>query len=304
MGITSRVSRYETIYGGDSNRIHNVQLVARLVDRKLIAPGSTFSFNQTTGARTADKGFLEAPVIINGELEHRPRRRRLPGLDDRLQRRLRGRPEDHLAHEPRALHQPLPAGPRRDGELPGRRPEVRQRHRPLAAAAHVRRLVLARVDLYGAPLHRRVESETRAARRHGRRAGEADPRPEPVRGRDRRSTRAARPRSSTSVRRQVYRAPARCSTTTRGTRPTAARPRVVRVGTKPKPKPKQKIGPTGPTPGGPSGPTGVDRRQLLSGSDLVRQPGRHARRPVRGRVHAGVSRPPVGDLLRPPARSK
>jgi hypothetical protein len=38
MGITSRVGRYETIYGGDPNRIHNVQLVAHLVDGKLIAP--------------------------------------------------------------------------------------------------------------------------------------------------------------------------------------------------------------------------------------------------------------------------
>src|SRR5207247_7725559 len=47
---------------------HNVQVVAHLVDDKLIAPGATFSFNETTGARTAAKGFLEAPVIINGEL--------------------------------------------------------------------------------------------------------------------------------------------------------------------------------------------------------------------------------------------
>ena len=68
MGITSLVSRYETIYGGDANRIHNVQLVAHLIDDKLIAPGATFSFNRTTGDRTAAKGFLEAPVIINGEL--------------------------------------------------------------------------------------------------------------------------------------------------------------------------------------------------------------------------------------------
>ena len=45
MGITTRVGRYETIYGGDPNRIHNVQLVARLIDGKLIAPGATFSFN-------------------------------------------------------------------------------------------------------------------------------------------------------------------------------------------------------------------------------------------------------------------
>jgi len=68
MGITTRVGRYETIYGGDPNRIHNVQLVAQLIDGKLIAPGATFSFNAATGARTADKGFREAPVIINGEV--------------------------------------------------------------------------------------------------------------------------------------------------------------------------------------------------------------------------------------------
>jgi vancomycin resistance protein YoaR len=70
MGITGEVGSYETFYGGDPNRIHNVELVARLVDDKLIAPGTTFSFNETTGARTADKGFLEAPVIINGELQN------------------------------------------------------------------------------------------------------------------------------------------------------------------------------------------------------------------------------------------
>jgi vancomycin resistance protein YoaR len=69
MGIRGLVGSYETIYGGDPNRIHNVQLVARLIDGHLIAPGATFSFNQATGARTADKGFREAPVIINGELE-------------------------------------------------------------------------------------------------------------------------------------------------------------------------------------------------------------------------------------------
>ena len=70
MGITGTVGTYETIYGGDPNRIHNVQLVAHLVDRTLIAPGDTFSFNGTTGERTAAKGFLEAPVIINGELQN------------------------------------------------------------------------------------------------------------------------------------------------------------------------------------------------------------------------------------------
>jgi vancomycin resistance protein YoaR len=68
MGITGVVGSYTTEYGGIPNRIHNVQLVSHLVDDKLIAPGTTFSFNRATGARTAAKGFLEAPVIINGEV--------------------------------------------------------------------------------------------------------------------------------------------------------------------------------------------------------------------------------------------
>jgi len=68
MGIDALVSSYTTVYGGIPNRIHNVQLVAHLVDDKLIAPGATFSFNKTTGARNAAKGFLEAPVIVNGEV--------------------------------------------------------------------------------------------------------------------------------------------------------------------------------------------------------------------------------------------
>ena len=69
LGISGLVSSYETFYGGVPNRIHNVQVVAHLIDGKLIAPGSTFSFNGTTGERTAAKGFLAAPVIVNGELQ-------------------------------------------------------------------------------------------------------------------------------------------------------------------------------------------------------------------------------------------
>lgn len=68
MGIRGVVSSYTTIYGGIPNRIHNVQLVAHLVDDKLIAPDAAFSFNGATGARNAAKGFLVAPVIVNGEL--------------------------------------------------------------------------------------------------------------------------------------------------------------------------------------------------------------------------------------------
>ncbi len=69
MGITGLVGAYTTSYGGEPNRIHNVQLVARLIDGAVVAPNAEFSFNGTTGERSEDKGFLEAPVIINGELQ-------------------------------------------------------------------------------------------------------------------------------------------------------------------------------------------------------------------------------------------
>lgn len=70
MGITGVVGSYTTTYGGTPGRVHNVRLVAGLIDGTLIAPGKTFSFNETTGERNAEKGFAAAPVIINGELQN------------------------------------------------------------------------------------------------------------------------------------------------------------------------------------------------------------------------------------------
>jgi vancomycin resistance protein YoaR len=69
MGITGVVGSYTTTYAGTPGRLHNVQLVAELIDGALVAPGARFSFNETTGDRNEAKGFEEAPVIINGELK-------------------------------------------------------------------------------------------------------------------------------------------------------------------------------------------------------------------------------------------
>ena len=69
MGITGVVGSYTTTYGGTEGRLANVRLVAELIDGTLVGPGETFSFNGTTGERNAEKGFRAAPVIINGELQ-------------------------------------------------------------------------------------------------------------------------------------------------------------------------------------------------------------------------------------------
>lgn len=68
MGINGLVGSFETSFSGTANRIHNVQLVAKLIDNTFVAPGAVFSFNKTTGQRDSKKGFLTAPVIVNGQL--------------------------------------------------------------------------------------------------------------------------------------------------------------------------------------------------------------------------------------------
>ena len=61
MRITGLVGAYETFYGGIPNRIHNVQLVAHLIDNHFIAPGAEFSFNGTTGERSPAKASSRRP---------------------------------------------------------------------------------------------------------------------------------------------------------------------------------------------------------------------------------------------------
>ena len=41
----------------------NIQKAARNLDLTIVPPGATFSFNDTVGARTSDRGFVEAPVF-------------------------------------------------------------------------------------------------------------------------------------------------------------------------------------------------------------------------------------------------
>lgn len=69
MGISDRISSYTTYYAGSASaRVNNIHTLADAFDAKLVAPGATFSFNGTAGQRTAEKGYQEAPAIVNGKL--------------------------------------------------------------------------------------------------------------------------------------------------------------------------------------------------------------------------------------------
>ena len=51
---------------GTANRKTNVKLSAAACDGVVLLPGEVFSYNNTTGSRSADKGYLPAPTYNNG----------------------------------------------------------------------------------------------------------------------------------------------------------------------------------------------------------------------------------------------
>jgi vancomycin resistance protein YoaR len=67
LGINRELARYTTPWSGDADRIQNLKRAARLLDGTRIAPGATLSFNEEVGARTRERGFRPAPVIVGRE---------------------------------------------------------------------------------------------------------------------------------------------------------------------------------------------------------------------------------------------
>ena len=237
MGITGLVGAYETFYGGVPNRIHNVQLVAHLIDDHFIAPGEEFSFNGTTGERTSDKGFLEAPVIINGELKTG-----LGGGICQVSTTTFNAAYDaglsiteRTNHALYISHYPL-----------GRDATVNYPDTDLKFENDTGHWLWLRtfvgsssltVALYGTPQHRRVESEVSPLVVTGEPPGQEGARPE--------ISWSARPRSRSTGRPRARRTCAAASTRSDGKllydhtwySAYVAEPRVIRVGTKPKPPP-------------------------------------------------------------------
>jgi vancomycin resistance protein YoaR len=69
LGVTRVLATYTTLYAGSADRIHNLQLAVSLLDGARVAPGATFSFNARVGERTLERGFRVAPVIVGGKYE-------------------------------------------------------------------------------------------------------------------------------------------------------------------------------------------------------------------------------------------
>ena len=234
MGITGLVGRYTTFYGGDANRIHNVQLVAQLIDRHLIAPHSTFSFNKTTGERNAAQGFLEAPVIINGELK--------TGLGG-------GVCQVSTTVFNAAFEAGLPITSRTNHALYidhyplGRDATVNYPDTDLTFQNDSDHWILLRtivgsssltVRLFGTPLHRRVETQTSPLKETGPAPVKREPDSDLYVG-EKVVEEYGQPSRSVSVRRLVYDAKGKLLFDTTWYSNYLAEPKVVRVGTKPVP---------------------------------------------------------------------
>jgi vancomycin resistance protein YoaR len=66
---TTLLGTYTTYTTNSANRNTNIRLCCQFLNRTVVKPGSVFSFNGTLGYTSADRGFKEAGVLVNGELD-------------------------------------------------------------------------------------------------------------------------------------------------------------------------------------------------------------------------------------------
>ena len=69
LGVVEEVGSFTTQHPCCVSRVTNIHRISDIVSGALIAPGSTFSVNDYVGQRTAEKGFVSAGVIEDGEFK-------------------------------------------------------------------------------------------------------------------------------------------------------------------------------------------------------------------------------------------
>lgn len=67
--VKDKLGDYTTYFDPNyKERVNNVKLAAKAFDGLIIPPGGEFSFNETVGERTREKGYLPAPVIVDNKI--------------------------------------------------------------------------------------------------------------------------------------------------------------------------------------------------------------------------------------------
>lgn len=56
-----------TIIDNSKNRVNNINIACRKISGMKLSPAETFSFNDKTGKKTKENGYLSAPILNNGE---------------------------------------------------------------------------------------------------------------------------------------------------------------------------------------------------------------------------------------------
>lgn len=75
----TEISSYSTtIKDKSSGRLTNISITCSTLNNTIIRNGQTFSFNETVGKPTAERGYQEASVIIDHKTEKGIGRRKLP----------------------------------------------------------------------------------------------------------------------------------------------------------------------------------------------------------------------------------
>lgn len=62
------ISSYTTAFNPSESRAANIELAASKIDGTVLQPGQQFSFSDAIGARTAENGYVVAPVFVNREV--------------------------------------------------------------------------------------------------------------------------------------------------------------------------------------------------------------------------------------------
>ncbi|WP_314613004.1 VanW family protein [Streptomyces stackebrandtii] len=72
LGITEQMSTFTVDFPTAPYRTTNIGRAAELINGSIVRPGEVWSFNETVGERTADNGFVDGTMILDGRYQSAP----------------------------------------------------------------------------------------------------------------------------------------------------------------------------------------------------------------------------------------